>query len=143
MTSNTVSVATPSANFLNLLGRLAIVLLFLPAGLSKITGFAGTVGYIGSVGLPAPTLAAIVAIIVEVGGGLALLVGYRTRIVALVLAAFTAVASFTFHTYWSVPAEQVMMQQLLFYKNIAIAGGLLILAAHGAGAFSLDARRGR
>ncbi|MCC2597114.1 DoxX family protein [Pusillimonas sp. MFBS29] len=143
MTSNTVSVATPSANFLNLLGRLDIVLLFLPAGLSKITGFAGTVGYIGSVGLPAPTLAAIVAIIVEVGGGLTLLVGYRTRIVALVLAAFTAVASFTFHTYWSVPAEQVMMQQLLFYKNIAIAGGLLILAAHGAGAFSLDARRGR
>ncbi|NYT84169.1 DoxX family protein [Pollutimonas harenae] len=141
MTSNTVNASTPTASFLNLLGRLAIVALFLPAGLSKITGFAGTVGYIGSVGLPAPTLAAIVAIIVEVGGGLALIAGYRTRLVALVLAIFTAAASFAFHTFWSLPAEQVMMQQLLFYKNIAIVGGLLILAANGAGAFSLDARR--
>lgn len=91
--------------------------------------------------MPAPTLAAIVAIVVEVGGGLALIAGYRTRLVALVLAIFTAAASFVFHTFWSLPAEQVMMQQLLFYKNIAIVGGLLILAANGAGAFSLDARR--
>lgn len=143
MTSNTINTPASAGNFLNLLGRLAIVAMFLPAGLSKITGFTGTVGYIGSVGLPAPTLAAIIAIIVEVGGSLALIVGYRTRLVALALAVFTAVAGFAFHTYWSVPAEQVMMQQLLFYKNIAIAGGLLILAANGAGAFSLDARRSR
>src|SRR5690606_9668576 len=97
MASNAVTDQTSTANNLNLKRRLAIVALFLPAGLSKITGFAGTVGYIESVGLPAPTLAAIIAIIVEVGGALALIVGYRTRLVALVVAVFTAVASFTFH----------------------------------------------
>lgn len=149
MTANTLNhaasagAASSSSNLLALLGRLAIVALFLPAGWSKITGFAGTVGYIGSVGLPAPSLAAIVAIIVEVGASLALLAGFRIRAAALVLAIFTAVATFSFHAFWSVPAEQAMMQQLLFYKNIAVIGGLLVLAAHGAGAFSLDARRGR
>ncbi|MYN12825.1 DoxX family membrane protein [Pusillimonas sp. TS35] len=135
--------ASTSSSLLSLFGRLAIIALFLPAGLSKITGFAGTVGYINSIGLPAPTLAAIVAIIVEVGGSLALIAGFHTRIAALVMAVFTVVATFSFHTFWSVPADQVMMQQLLFYKNIAVIGGLLTLAAHGAGALSMDARRGR
>ena len=113
--------------------------MFLPAGIGKITGFAGTVGYITSVGLPLPALGAVIAIVVEVLGSAALLAGYRTRIVAL--AAFTLVASVFFHAYWAVPAEQAFVQQLMFFKNIAIIGGLLALAAHGAGRFSLDARR--
>ncbi len=128
-------------NPLSLAGRLLIAALFLPAGISKITGFAGTVGYIGSVGLPLPAVGAALAIAVEVLGGLALIVGYQTRLAALVLALFTFVASFFFHAYWSVPAEQAFMQQLLFFKNIAVAGGLLVLASHGAGAWSVDARR--
>ncbi len=128
-------------NPLSLAGRLLIAALFLPAGISKITGFAGTVGYIGSVGLPLPAVGAALAIAVEVLGGLALIVGYQTRLAALVLALFTLVASFFFHAYWSVPAEQAFMQQLLFFKNIAVTGGLLVLAAHGAGAWSVDARR--
>ena len=128
-------------NSLNLAARLALVALFLPAGLGKLTGFAGTVGYISSVGLPLPTLAAGVALVVEVVGGLALLAGFGTRIAALVLAAFTLVASFFFHAYWGVPADQAFMQQLLFFKNIAVVGGLLAIAANGAGAWSLDARR--
>ncbi len=132
------SLQTPLA----LVGRLLLALLFLPAGLSKIGGFAGTVGYIGSVGLPLPTLGAILAIVVEVGGGLALLAGFGTRIAALALALFTLVATVVFHAYWAVPPEQAMMQQLMFFKNIAVVGGLLVLAAHGAGAWSLDARRG-
>jgi putative oxidoreductase len=85
----------------------------------------------------------VVALIVEIVGGLALIAGFGTRIAALVLAAFTLVASFFFHAYWAVPADQQMVQNLLFNKNIAIVGGLLILAAFGAGAWSLDARRGR
>jgi putative oxidoreductase len=129
----------PSA--LALAARVLFVAMFLPAGIGKITGFAGTVGYIASVGLPLPALGAVIAIVVEVLGGAALLAGYRTRIVALVLAAFTLVASVFFHAYWAVPAEQAFVQQLMFFKNIAIIGGLLALAAHGAGRFSLDARR--
>ncbi|MBX9960923.1 MAG: DoxX family protein [Burkholderiaceae bacterium] len=128
-------------NPLSLAGRLLIAALFLPAGIGKITGFAGTVGYIGSVGLPLPAVGAVLAIAVEVLGALALIVGYQTRFAALVLAVFTLAASFFFHAYWSVPAEQAFMQQLLFFKNIAVVGGLFVLAAHGAGAWSLDGKR--
>lgn len=128
-------------NALTLVARLLFVFLFLPAGLSKVTGFAGTVGYIASVGLPLASLGAVVAILVEVLGGLALLVGFRTRIAAVVLAAFTLAASVFFHAYWSVPADQAMVQQLLFNKNLAVVGGLLALAVCGAGQWSLDARR--
>ena len=128
-------------NPLAFVGRLLLALLFLPAGLSKITGFAGTVGYIASKGLPMPTVAAVVAIIIEVVAPLALLAGFGTRWAALVLAGFTVVATFIFHNFWAVPAEQAMMQQLMFFKNIAVVGGLLILAAHGAGAWSVDAKR--
>ena len=126
---------------LSLVGRLLLALLFIPAGFSKIGGFAGTVGYIASAGLPAPTLAAIVAIVVEVLGGVALVVGVGTRLAALALALFTVVAAFGFHAFWAVPADQQFMQQLLFYKNIAITGGLLVLAAFGAGAWSVDGKR--
>lgn len=128
-------------NPLSLIGRILLAMLFLPAGISKIAGFAGTIGYIGSAGLPVPQVAAAVAVLVEVGGGLALLAGFGTRIAALALALFTLVATFAFHNYWAVPADQAMMQQLMFFKNIAVVGGLLVLAAHGAGAFSLDARK--
>ncbi|MFZ4286582.1 DoxX family protein [Variovorax sp. HJSM1_2] len=129
-------------NPLNLVGRLLIALLFLPAGISKLTGFAGTVGYIASKGLPMPSVGAAIALVVEIVGGLALIFGFGTRIAALVLAVFTLGASVFFHNYWGVPAEQAMVQQLMFFKNIAVIGGLLVLAAHGAGAWSLDARRG-
>ena len=133
--------STSIKNTLNLAARLLMVVLFLPAGIGKLIGFAGTVGYISSVGLPLPTLAAAVALIVEIVGSLALLAGFGTRVAALVLAAFTLVASFFFHAYWGVPADQAFMQQLLFFKNIAVVGGLLAIAANGAGAWSLDSRR--
>jgi putative oxidoreductase len=126
---------------LTLAGRLLIAAVFLPAGLSKIANFSGTAGYIASVGLPMASVGAALAIVVEVLGGLALIAGFGTRAVALVLAVFTLAASFFFHNYWSVPADQAFMQQLLFFKNIGLIGGLLVLAAHGAGAWSVDARR--
>lgn len=134
---------TSLQNGLLLASRLLFVLLFLPAGIGKLTGFGGTVGYIASVGLPLPTVGAGLALIVEVLGGLALLLGFGTRIAALVLAVFTLVASFFFHNYWGVPAEQAFMQQLMFFKNMAVVGGLFALAAHGAGGWSLDARGSR
>ena len=88
-----------------------------------------------------PEVGAVLAIVVEVGGALALLLGWGTRWAALALALFTVVASVLFHNFWSVPIEQAMVQQLMFFKNIAVAGGLLVLAAFGAGALSVDARR--
>lgn len=128
-------------NPLSLAARVLLALLFIPAGISKITGFAGTAGYIGSVGLPLPELGAVIAIVIEAGAGLALLVGLGTRWAALALAVFTVLASIFFHAFWALPAEQQMMQQLMFMKNIAITGGLLALVAFGAGGWSLDARR--
>lgn len=138
---NQTAMNTSLQDTLSLAGRLLLALLFLPAGVMKIAGFAGTVGYIASSGLPLPHLGAVLAIVVEVGGGLALLVGFATRFAALALALFTVVATVVFHAFWAVPAEQVMVQQLMFFKNFAVVGGLLTLAAHGAGAFSIDARR--
>jgi putative oxidoreductase len=86
-------------------------------------------------------VAAAVAILVEVGGGLALIAGFGTRFAAIALAVFTLVATFAFHNYWAMPADKVMIQQLMFFKNIAVVGGLLALAALGAGKLSLDGRR--
>ena len=127
-------------NSLALVGRLFLAMLFLPAGIGKLAGFAGTVGYIASVGLPMPSMAAAIALIIEIVGSVALITGFGTRIAALILAVFTLVASFFFHAYWAVPADQQLVTQLLFMKNIAVVGGLLTLAAWGAGAWSLDAR---
>lgn len=128
-------------NPFSLLARLLMVGLFLPAGLSKIASFEGTVGYIASVGLPLASVGAVVAILVEVLAPLALLVGWRTRWAALVLAVFTLAATVFFHNFWAMPAEQQSMQQLMFMKNLGLVGGLMALAAFGAGAWSLDARR--
>jgi len=128
-------------NPLSLIGRVLLALLFVPAGFNKIGGFAGTVGYIGSKGVPLPELAAAAAVGVELGLGLLLLVGFKTRWAALGIAIFTVVITFIFHNFWAVPAEQVMMQQLNFFKNMAIVGGLLTVAAWGAGDWSFDGKR--
>ena len=124
-----------------LVARLLMVALFLPAGINKIGGFEGTVGYIASVGLPFATLGAAIAVVVEIVGPLLLLVGLQTRWAALVLAVFTLAATVFFHNYWAMPAEQQFVQQLMFFKNLGVVGGLLALVASGAGAWSLDARR--
>jgi len=132
---------TPAQNVLALLGRVLVAALFAPSGWGKIAGFSGVVGYISSRGVPLPEVAAAVAIAAELGLGLLLLVGWQTRWVALAMAVFTAVITPIFHNYWAVPEAQVMMQQINFFKNFAIVGGLLAFAAFGAGAYSLDGRR--
>jgi putative oxidoreductase len=129
-------------NPLALAARILLAALFVPAGISKIAGFAGTVGYIGSVGLPLPAVGAVLAILAEAGGGIALLLGFQTRIAALVLAVFTLAAGVFFHAFWAAAPEAAQMQQIMFMKNIAIAGGLLMLTAFGPGALSMDAKRG-
>ncbi len=130
-------------NPLALIGRILLALIFVTSGFSKIGGFDGTVGYIASKGLPMASVVAVLTILVELGGGLALVLGFYARWAALALAVFTLLAAFIFHNYWAVPAAQVMMQQINFWKNVSIAGGMLMVVAFGAGAFSLDAKRGR
>ena len=130
-----------SQNLFALIARVLMAALFLPAGISKIAGFAGTVGYISSVGLPMPELGAAIAVVDEVVGALALLLGFHTRWAALLMAVFTVVADVFFHAFWNAAPEAMQMQQIMFMKNIAIAGGLLALTAFGAGSISLDARK--
>lgn len=122
-------------------GRVLLALIFVTAGFSKLSGIQGTAGYIASVGLPAPTLLAVGAGLLELLAGIALVVGFQARWAALALGVFTVAASLLFHAYWSMPAEQQFVQQLMFMKNLAVAGGLFVVAALGAGAFSIDARR--
>ena len=122
-------------------GRFLLALMFVLAGFSKIGGFDGIAGYIGSKGLPLPQLLAVGTIVLELVAGLALLVGLRARWAALALAAFTVLATVIFHAFWAVPAEQQRVEYLLFIKNVAVVGGLLMVAAFGAGKWSLDARR--
>lgn len=123
---------TPFEKSVDLIGRILIAVLFLDAGIGKITGYAGTVGYMQSQGVPGVMLPLV--IVLEVGGALAIIAGYRTRVVAALLAGFSIVAALIFHR----GADPT--QHLLLMKNFAIAGGLLLLVARGAGEWSLDAR---
>ena len=122
----------------SLTGRILIALIFILSGFSKIAGFDGTVGYIASQGLPTPQLLAIVAIIVEIGGGLMLVLGWRARWGAVALLVFTALAALLFHNFWAVPADQAQIQMIMFMKNISIMGGLLFVVVHGSGQLSLE-----
>lgn len=137
-TSNTKAIAndTLSASA-SLTGRVLLSAIFLLSGVSKISAPAGMIGYIESVGLPFPTLALAIAILVEVVGGIALILGYRTRLVAAGLAVFSVATALAFHNQLG---DQ--NQFIHFFKNIAMAGGLLQVVAFGTGRFSLDARRG-
>jgi putative oxidoreductase len=124
-----------------LAGRILLGLIFVLSGLGKISGFAGTAGYIASKGLPLPELLTALTIAVELGGGLALVFGLYTRWAALALAAFSVLAALIFHDFWAVPEAQKMAQNINFIENLSIAGGMLVLAAFGPGALSVDARR--
>ncbi|MCR2745881.1 DoxX family protein [Limnobacter parvus] len=126
-----------SASTIALIGRVLLAAMFVLAGIEKISGFEGTAGYIASVGLPFSEVLTVLTIAVEIGAGLALIVGFQARIAALLLAGFTLAASVLFHNYWAMPAEQAYVQQLMFMKNISVAGGLLMIVALGGGSFSL------
>jgi len=124
-----------------LIARLLLALMFLLAGLSKFGGLEGTAAYIASAGLPLAQLLAFATAALEVVGAVMLIVGWQARWAALALAAFTLLATLLFHNYWALPADQQMTQQLMFLKNIAVVGGLLMVFAFGAGRVSLDQRR--
>ena len=122
--------------YLPLLGRVLIGAPFILSGLSKLAAHDATVGYIGSVGLPAPQVGWLIAIVVELGGGALLVAGYRARAVALVVALFVLATAIFFHRNF---ADQ--NQMIHFLKNIMLAGGLLQIVYFGAGPMSMDASR--
>lgn len=121
-----------------LLARILLALMFVMSGYGKLTSLDGTAGYIASGGLPFASVLAVLVGLLELLGGLAIIVGFQARWAALALAVFTIAASLLFHKFWAVPAEQQMIQQLMFMKNMAVAGGMFLLAAVGAGAPSFD-----
>ena len=114
-----------------LLGRMFLSLLFIVSGFNKITDYAGTQGYMESMGVPALMLPLV--IILELLGGIAILIGFKTRIVALLFIGFNVISALLFHSDFDDQTQMTM-----FMKNIAIAGGFLLLFAQGAGAYSID-----
>jgi len=125
---------------LALVGRVLLALMFVKSGFGKLGNIDGTAAYIASGGLPMPTVLALLVGLLELSGGLALIVGFKARWAALALGVFTLLASVLFHKFWAVPAEQQMVQQLMFLKNMAVAGGMFMVAALGAGPLSFDNR---
>ena len=125
-----------------LLGRVLIALIYLVSGSGKITGFKGTVGYIASKDLPLPKIAAIGAIILELGGGTMLVISWNARWAAVALFVFTAVAGPLSHNFWATPAAERSNQMNHFLKNVCIMGGLAYVLVHGSGPLSIDGRHG-
>lgn len=127
---------TLTRNSAEFIGRVLLVVLFLMSGLGKISAYEATAGYMASMGVPGIALPAVIAL--EVLGAAAIILGFKTRIVAALLAGFTLVTGLIFHNNF---ADQ--MQMIMFLKNVSITGAFLLLVANGAGAFSIDAKSGK
>ena len=115
------------------IGRFLLAMMFLMSGLSKIGNFAGTQGYMEAMGVPGALLPVVIAL--EVLGGLAIIIGWQTKITSFALAGFCVVSAALFHNDFSNQSEMIM-----FMKNVTISGGFLLLIAHGPGAYALDNR---
>lgn len=124
----------PSSDVVMLVGRVLLAALFVLAGFNKIMGAEGTIGFIASKGLPLPQVVYGLTVLLELGGGILLLIGYQARLVALAFAVFCVATAVIFHPSLSDPS---------FLKNLALAGGFLYIFANGAGALSIDGKQGR
>ena len=127
-----------SVDWAPLLGRIGLALVFLWSGYTKFAYPAANIGYMQAYGMPAADILIWPAALVEVIGGAMLALGWKTRWAAMALIAFTVPATFIFHAYWGVPADQALNQQIHFMKNLAILGGLLTVFAYGSGRYALD-----
>jgi putative oxidoreductase len=125
-----------------LTGRILLALIFVISGYNKIVGFEGTVGYIASKGLPLAQLGAVLAIVVELGAGVLLVIGWQARWAATAVFLFLIPTTLLFHNFWAVDAARVQMETIQFMKNLCIMGGMLYVMAFGAGPFSVDNRKG-
>ncbi len=125
---------------LALVARILMASIFISAGFSKVLGFDGVTAYIASKGLPMPMIIAGLTVALEILGGLAIIIGYKARIAGLLLGLFSILAAFIFHNFWAFPPEQVYLQNIMFMKNLSMAGGLFLLTIFGPGGYSIDAR---
>ena len=123
------------------IARALLATIFVISGYGKLTGFSGTAAVIASKGLPLASVFTFLTIAVELGGGILLLVGWKARWTALVMALFLVPATLLFHNYWSFEGATRAMQKINFLKNLAIMGGLLMVSAQGAGRASVDGDR--
>jgi putative oxidoreductase len=123
-----------------LIARLLMVILFVLFGWSKLTGFSGTIAYMAAEGAPLPTVAAVIAVVMELIVGIAIALGFYTRPLAYLLALYTLATAFIGHHYWTMPDAERMANMINFYKNLSIAGGMLLLCVAGPGRYSLDRR---
>lgn len=127
-------------NAVALAGRILVAALFVISGYGKIGGFDGISGYIASKGLPMPQVLAALTIALELGGGILLIAGFKTRWVALAFFLWLIPTTFIFHQFWGIDAAQVQNQMNNFLKNVSIMGAMLLLFAFGPGAYSVDKR---
>jgi putative oxidoreductase len=132
------TVTTSYNPMLPLVARLLMAAIFVVFGVRKVLAFAGTVAYFTKLGFPAAEVFAVIAIVIEIGGGILLIIGWKTRWVAWLLALFTLIAMLMAHRYWEFDAPQYANQMTHFFKNVAIIGGLLMVAAFGPGSRSVD-----
>jgi|CXWL01.2.fsa_nt_gi putative oxidoreductase len=121
-----------------LIARILLMYLFVTAGWGKLTNFSGTVGYFGSLGVPAPTVATAVAILMEFVVGIALVIGFFTRPLAVLMALFVLGTGFLGHHFWTMSDPERAANVIQFSKNLSIMGGLLLLSVIGPGRFSVD-----
>jgi putative oxidoreductase len=121
-----------------LVGRILLGALFIISGFGKIAGYEGTAGYMASKGIPLVNVLLPAAIAIELGGGLLLAIGYKARWAALAIFLFLIPTTLIFHAFWGIDPKEAAMQQINFLKNVSIAGGMLMVFAHGPGAYSLD-----
>jgi putative oxidoreductase len=128
----------PTRDVAALLARVLLAILFIWSGWGKLTGFDGAVNAIASKGLPLPQILAAITVLIELGGGIALALGWRARWVALLFALFLIVITPVFHDFWASPAAQLMAQKINFFKNVSILGGMLMVFAFGPGRYSVD-----
>jgi putative oxidoreductase len=119
-------------------GRIFLALIFVVSGVGKITGYAGTAAYMASKGLPLVEILLPLTIAVELGGGLLLALGWKARWAALALLLFLIPTTLIFHQFWGIDPKLAQMQKIHFLKNVAIMGGMLMVLAIGAGAWSVD-----
>ena len=125
-----------------LIARILLALLFLTFGWSKLTNYAGTVAYMTKTGLPLPSIAAIAAVVVELFGSIAIILGVWTRPVAVIVALYTVASAFIGHPYWTITGADAYGNMINFYKNVCIMGGYLLLYVTGAGKYSVDEKLG-
>lgn len=126
------------SKFAPLVGRILMAVIFVLSGIGKVGNFAGTAGYMASKGVPLADVALVITILVELGGAAMLILGWKARLAAGALFLWMIPVTLLFHNFWAAPADQHMVQQIMFLKNLAMMGGFLYIMAFGSGPCSLE-----